>query len=123
MTLKTKLRVLFVMALASWVMLGVIVAIEHRDINDSRAASWRLCARQNQTRAELHSIAGDYAPLKDVRSKRVEAQLPIFDCEPNLDGNAAVPLKPYQQRFFVRQYQQGKLKVSPDPKDQVRFPR
>lgn len=73
---------------------------ERADNAALRSAAFRLCARDMQTRADLHASAlGIKRP--ELRLAR-ERRLPILDCSPNLRGEAAAMVPLETQRRYVR---------------------
>jgi hypothetical protein len=105
--------------------------LEAKDTASLRTAAFRICARDQLDRAEIHAayatpiiIPQSADPIviqllssaeaqRKVSLRRVRANLPILDCKPNLEGNPADPLGPKGQRSFVAKYLQGLLDPTP----------
>ena len=114
----------------------------HKISTLEREADARMCARANLTRAEIHVAyqnpqndpmnlppgLGDTEPYllhllklsernRQIGLERVQRFLPILDCSPNLEGEAAKPYPRGKQRKFVQQYKAGKLDPTPEASD------
>jgi hypothetical protein len=88
---------------------GRIASQEANDRDALRAASFRICARSDETRADLHWAAT--ARGEDALRTARERRLPILDCSPNLDGDRAVAVPTVTQRAYVDLYVKGRAPV------------
>lgn len=90
-------------------------SVEEQDRIALRGATYRICYRGMLDRAEIHTTYEKFHLVPEL--KRVQENLPILDCDPNLAGLAAVPLSVQEQEDFIHRYQRGK--VDPTPGDKV----
>lgn len=119
-----------------------LAKLERRNVGLLRHAAFRICARGDLVRAEVHSAYQQKVPPADpqlsanepilafllqgaernreVSLKRVRRNLPILDCRPNLRGEAAVPLPRERQALYVERYLANQL--DPTPGDAVLSP-
>lgn len=91
---------------------AITVALEH--------TSFRQCARINNDRAVAHYFI---ARGRGKIEHRLQMQLPILDCNPNVVGQPAKVLSHDKQSDFVKRWALGKLTdaergVCPDPPDE-----
>lgn len=94
-----------VLSLATLVLTVVLARHEakQRESSQLRAITYRVCQRESVDRAYAHS----FTPRRDW--PRVERQLPILDCDPNITGAPAKPLSSQDQRAFVARFKAGTL--------------
>jgi hypothetical protein len=91
---------------------AITLSLEH--------TSFRQCARINNDRAVAHFyIARGQAKIEH----RLQMQLPILDCDPNVVGRPAHPLSAAKQSDFVKRWAANTLTaaergICPEPPDE-----
>ena len=104
---------LLVVTTAGWVTSYIYEKENRRQDRALRAANYRICARQQQVRAELWLTRRDAKAALAGGLKRVERFLPILDCLPNLCGHVATVMPTWKAWRYVRQYENGMVDPTP----------
>jgi hypothetical protein len=115
-----------VLSIAFLILLDKISANQKKIVRNHDAIStelehtaFRQCARINNDRAVAHF----FIAKGDVKiEQRLQKQLPILDCKPNIIGQPAYPYSPVKQSDFVRRWASNRLTnaergICPKPPD------